>query len=132
VQSVIPLPDGSGLRLTTSKYFTPSGVSIHGTGIAPDIVVEPIAKPEATEEKNPEKDIDELFNKVEQEKSEDPAMTKLTQVEKERRQRLLDDNQVQSAINVIKGIRVYKTLAAPGETVTPEVKTEEPAPASVN
>ncbi|MCA9399799.1 MAG: S41 family peptidase, partial [Candidatus Omnitrophica bacterium] len=39
VQSVIPLPDGSGLRLTTSKYFTPSGVSIHGIGIEPDINV---------------------------------------------------------------------------------------------
>ncbi|HRZ39435.1 MAG TPA: S41 family peptidase, partial [Candidatus Omnitrophota bacterium] len=130
VQSVIPLPDGSGLRLTTSKYFTPSGVSIHGTGITPDIVVEPIAKPEATEEKTSEKDIDELFNKVEQEKSEDPAMTKLTQAEKERRQKLLDDNQVQSAINVIKGIRVYKTLSQPGEVVKPEAKTEEAKPAS--
>jgi carboxyl-terminal processing protease len=38
---VIPLSDGSGLRLTTAKYFTPKGRSIHGTGIEPDIVVEP-------------------------------------------------------------------------------------------
>ena len=37
---MIPLPDGSGLRLTTSKYFTPSGESIHGSGITPDIVVD--------------------------------------------------------------------------------------------
>ena len=44
VQSVIPLPDGSGLRLTTSKYFTPSGESIHEKGIVPDIVVERIVK----------------------------------------------------------------------------------------
>jgi len=41
VQTVIPLSDGSGLRLTTAKYFTPRGRSIHGTGITPDIVVEP-------------------------------------------------------------------------------------------
>jgi len=41
VQTVIPLTDGSGLRLTTAKYFTPSGRSIHGSGIEPDIVVEP-------------------------------------------------------------------------------------------
>ena len=40
VQTVIPLTDGSGLRLTTAKYFTPSGRSIHGSGIEPDIVVE--------------------------------------------------------------------------------------------
>lgn len=40
VQTVIPLSDGSGLRLTTAKYFTPKGRSIHGTGLMPDIIVE--------------------------------------------------------------------------------------------
>jgi carboxyl-terminal processing protease len=39
VQTVIPLEDGSGLRLTTAKYYTPKGRSIQNTGIAPDIVV---------------------------------------------------------------------------------------------
>ena len=39
VQTIIPLSDGSGLRLTTAKYFTPKGRSIHGKGIAPDIVI---------------------------------------------------------------------------------------------
>ncbi len=47
VQTVVPLSDGSGLRLTTAKYFTPKGRSIHGTGIMPDIIVEP-PKPELT------------------------------------------------------------------------------------
>jgi carboxyl-terminal processing protease len=40
VQTIIPLSDGSGLRLTTAKYFTPKGRSIHGKGINPDIIVE--------------------------------------------------------------------------------------------
>jgi len=40
VQTIIPLTDGSGLRLTTAKYFTPKGRSIHGKGITPDILVE--------------------------------------------------------------------------------------------
>jgi len=44
VQTIIPLSDGSGLRLTTAKYFTPKGRSIHGKGITPDIVVE-VPKP---------------------------------------------------------------------------------------
>jgi carboxyl-terminal processing protease len=52
VQTVIPLNDGSGLRLTTAKYFTPDKRSIHGTGIAPDIVVEP-PKPTPTAAKPP-------------------------------------------------------------------------------
>ena len=40
VQSLIGLPDGSAIKLTTSKYYTPNGRNIHGTGIEPDIVVE--------------------------------------------------------------------------------------------
>lgn len=43
VQTILPLSDGSGLRLTTAKYYTPRGESIHSIGIKPDIVVE--AKP---------------------------------------------------------------------------------------
>jgi carboxyl-terminal processing protease len=39
VQTVIPLSDGYAMKLTTSRYFTPSGVSIHETGIEPDVAV---------------------------------------------------------------------------------------------
>lgn len=40
VQKVIPLSDGTAIKLTISKYFTPKGRNIHGTGIKPDIEVE--------------------------------------------------------------------------------------------
>src|SRR5260370_30445750 len=40
VQTIIPLSDGPGLRLTTAKYFTPKGRSIHGNGITPHILAE--------------------------------------------------------------------------------------------
>ena len=39
VQTVLPLPEGAGLRLTTAKYYTPNGISIQATGIKPDMVV---------------------------------------------------------------------------------------------
>jgi carboxyl-terminal processing protease len=39
VQSILPLQDGSALRLTTAKYYTPSHKVIHGQGITPDCVV---------------------------------------------------------------------------------------------
>jgi carboxyl-terminal processing protease len=39
VQSILPLPDGSALRLTTAKYYTPSHKVIHERGITPDIPV---------------------------------------------------------------------------------------------
>ncbi|WP_455388542.1 S41 family peptidase [Petrachloros mirabilis] len=60
VQTILPLGDGSGLRLTTAKYYTPKGRSIQSTGITPDIVVKPqpptaIAKAEA---KSGEKEAD--------------------------------------------------------------------------
>jgi carboxyl-terminal processing protease len=38
VQTVMPLPRGGAVKLTTSRYFTPSGASIHGRGLTPDIV----------------------------------------------------------------------------------------------
>lgn len=40
VQSIIPMSDGSAIKLTSAKYYTPSGVCIHGTGIEPDQTVE--------------------------------------------------------------------------------------------
>jgi len=40
VQTIIPLSNGAGLRLTTAKYYTPSGRVIHEKGIVPDIVIE--------------------------------------------------------------------------------------------
>ena len=40
VQSIIPLSDGSAVKLTVEKYYTPKGVNIHGTGITPDVAVE--------------------------------------------------------------------------------------------
>ena len=39
MQTVIPLPDSGAIRLTTARYYTPSGRSIQGPGIAPDVVV---------------------------------------------------------------------------------------------
>jgi carboxyl-terminal processing protease len=47
VQTIVPLSDGSGLRLTTARYYTPKGRSIQNTGIEPHIVVKPAKKLEA-------------------------------------------------------------------------------------
>ena len=55
VQTVIPLSDGSGLRLTTAKYFTPRGRSIHGIGIMPDILVE-LPKPDVSAQRQREEE----------------------------------------------------------------------------
>lgn len=114
VQSVIPLPDGSGLRLTTSKYFTPSGKSIHGIGIEPDIIIEYIAPKEEPEDENGDK-IEKIFDDIEMNDSEDKEGLKLSKQELEARERILGDNQVQSAISVLKGIHVFKKFSEPSE-----------------
>lgn len=53
VQSVVELEDGSALKLTIARYFTPSGRSIQVEGIRPDIVVEPLPPVEAEPELPP-------------------------------------------------------------------------------
>lgn len=128
VQSVIPMPDASGLRLTTSKYFTPSGACIHDIGITPDIVVERIyPKGEDGEDLDAEDMADgksvkgekketsgkEIFEKLEAEGIKDPNEIEKRKREELMKKRMNEDNQVQSAISVIKGIRVYKKLTTP-------------------
>jgi len=81
VQTIIPLSDGSGLRLTTAKYFTPKGRSIHGKGITPDIVVEVPKEPAGAPPKPP---------------SLDPL------------EDLKKDVQLQRALDVIKAMRVIE------------------------
>lgn len=49
VQTIIPIPGHGAMRLTTARYYTPSGRSIQAEGIEPDIIVEP-AKIEAADE----------------------------------------------------------------------------------
>jgi carboxyl-terminal processing protease len=47
VQTVMPLSHGGAVKLTTSRYFTPSGASIHGKGIVPDIIASGAEEPPA-------------------------------------------------------------------------------------
>lgn len=99
VQTVVPLSDGSALKLTTSKYFTPSGTSIHGEGIMPDIEIkyEEIAKSENQEDEMPE-EISKTFELDED--SVDPFM-----------KRYKSDNQLIRAVDILKGVLIYNLAA---------------------
>jgi carboxyl-terminal processing protease len=59
VQTIIPLEDGSALRLTTALYYTPSGITINDKGIIPDVVVD--EKP--LEEESPKKIREEILDR---------------------------------------------------------------------
>lgn len=99
VQTVIPLNDGSALRLTTSKYFTPKGNQIHGKGVMPDIVVEE-GKIELANEKEPEvskpQEIFDQINKKDKPEKENPQLD------------YKSDNQLTRAVDVLKAIKIYQ------------------------
>ena len=121
VQSVIPLSDNSGLRLTTAKYFTPDGRSIHEKGISPDIVIgfdpaEATRLAEAEEEEEAEEDISESPEADQQSEEEFPEETEgeeekdseTTLDEEEIEQLLQEDPQLQRAVDVLRGILIYE------------------------
>ena len=60
VQTIIPLEDGSALRLTTALYYTPSGITIQEKGIVPDVVVQ---EPEIPTDKSLQKLREESLSK---------------------------------------------------------------------
>ena len=120
VQTVIPLSDGSALRLTTARYYTPKGRSIQTTGITPDIVVQS----EATINGKPhpvlrEKDLKQhLINDVTDEtetdktKEETKPETEITETPVETTEK--EDVQLQRAIDLLKTWRVFELLPKAG------------------
>ena len=110
VQTIIPFQksnsnDESGIRLTTSRYYTPSGASIQGKGITPDIIIEQ-GEFESFEFKTfSEADLKDSLDKNKNESNKkDKTEEELTEFEK----RLAIDYQLQRAIDLIKGLSFYK------------------------
>ncbi|QWR77902.1 S41 family peptidase [Candidatus Magnetomonas plexicatena] len=97
VQSVLGLSDGSGLRLTTARYYTPNGISIQNTGITPDIIVKIKSENGKEHKVLREKDLTgHLENEqVEGKEGEEMDSTPLELEEK-------DDTQLQRAIDILK------------------------------
>jgi len=105
VQTVIPLSDGAGLRLTTSKYYTPKGISIQNTGITPEIVVKLEAKNGAKE--HPvlrEKDLERHLKNEQEEAGPEGAETAPIEVDEK------DDLQLQRATDILKTWNVFRGL----------------------
>lgn len=107
VQTIIPLPDGAGLRMTTAKYYTPDDRSIQALGITPDVEIPFIACLQPTETKSTRKFIKEidLDNHLpglqsEEENDEEREAVKLEE-------RLQVDNQLRSAYNILKSLNLF-------------------------
>ena len=114
VQTILPLSDGSGLRLTTAKYYTPNGKSIHGIGIQPDIVIDP-KKP--TQVAKQEGDSDQKDPSSSDKSKPTPAPAKVTEpekaqeVDKDGPQPVpQEDAQLLKAVEMLKSWKVFKQL----------------------
>ncbi len=101
VQSVIPLSDGSGLRLTTAYYYTPSGRKIHKHGIDPDVVVELKAKEGQGHPVLREEDLERHGRQKDKKVEYVPVNVKEE-----------EDTQLQRAIDILKSWRVFRNKAA--------------------
>jgi carboxyl-terminal processing protease len=132
VQTIIPLSDGSALRLTTARYYTPSGRVIQENGIEPDIIVEmkprneldkKDGKKEEPEEKTRlrrflrEKDLKKhLKGKSSIEGAEDEETDKgmANEIEQSKAEELNEDlkkdNQLQQAVSLLSGWEVMKKM----------------------
>jgi carboxyl-terminal processing protease len=139
VQTIIPMSNGAGLRLTTARYYTPGGRSIQAKGIEPDIIVERIMPPiddkdnkktqtylresdlknyiengntMHDEEQNPEKEAPQTGEdkNIEIEKN----ITEKAKGEAEEiKELLVRDNQLRTALMLLKGLNVYSGFIPP-------------------
>lgn len=127
VQTIIPFPDGSGIRLTTARYYTPLGRSIQATGIQPDVVVDSEYGGKVIREKDLKKhlkgenetDDDEDKESKAEPKKEDKAKKKS---KKKKPRKLLSemtleerfeiDPQLKKAFELLKGGKVTKLIEA--------------------
>lgn len=117
VQTIMPISNGGALKITTARYYTPSGRSIQASGIVPDIVAEEakITKSEAGDRLR-EADLarhlennlntDEVVKPKDEPKKDDKKKDDTGKVSPP------EDYQLQEALNLLKGISFFKSQAA--------------------
>jgi carboxyl-terminal processing protease len=121
VQTIIPLSDESGLRLTTARYYTPKGRSIQAKGITPDIIVERLELPKESAAKKDsmhlrEKDLENHFEGEDKgtlkdaKKEEKKDDKKDIQAALKPEDSLKSDYQVMRALDLLKGWEILKKL----------------------
>jgi carboxyl-terminal processing protease len=147
VQTVIPLPGHGAMRLTTSRYYTPSGTSIQAEGIVPDIEVQQVKVEAAEQEKhriyesnlpgalsNDNSNLKQILGK---DKPMRDGELKLRRGEKPdpasgnvdtKKLNVAEDFQLARAIDLLRGLAVYKQqggIAPTAATPTTPIETSK-------
>jgi carboxyl-terminal processing protease len=111
VQTVMPLTNETAVKMTTARYYTPSGRSIQADGIEPDITLDKIKVSEAEDngfERLREKDLSgHLIGAAEAEK-EKQLGDKVKQEEKDKKPLALTDYPLSQALNLLKAMHILK------------------------
>lgn len=117
VQSILPIGKEGAIRLTTARYYTPSGRSIQSLGVAPDIIVEQRPKlsvPEDDQPSNKRKRLTEsdLRGALSNDSLSDEEKKQL-ELDREKQEKSAalrqDDYQISYALDIIKGLSIYNT-----------------------
>ncbi len=114
VQTVIPLGDEGAMRLTTSRYYTPSGREIQAKGIEPDIIVEQ-AKIEPLKDKSRHEENLRGSLKNSQEKKRDWGKLKKNDKNEEdddNKDKSIEDFQLARALDLIRGLAIFEDIIA--------------------
>jgi len=107
VQTIIPLSDDSGLRLTTAKYYTPNGTTIQARGIVPDIMVQQVEIQEMKDFNHfREKDLKNHF--IIEGDASGGEQQEVPMLDEETRK----DYQLMRALDLLKGWRIFQGLKA--------------------
>ncbi len=121
VQTVIPLEGDGAMRLTTSRYYTPSGRSIQALGISPDIIVEqprPVEVTEEEEEERRQRTEAGLRGSLENDSLSEDEL-RLIEEERARAEATAElreqDYQLAYAIDILKGLNALGPLANSGQ-----------------
>ena len=107
VQTILPMNNGAALKITTARYYTPSGRSIQAEGIEPDLIVEQL---ELAKKDEPEVDRlrEEDLRKHLGNGNGDAAADDNKEAEDGKDTALADDYQLNEALNLLKGVNIVR------------------------
>lgn len=100
VQTILPMKNGSALKITTARYYTPNGRSIQATGIIPDVIVEPLKLPKIEKKKSSGVREANLAKHLKNPNGEGDKKDKGPD------KAIRDDYQLQEALNLLKGVNI--------------------------
>lgn len=116
VQTVLPLDNGDSIKLTTARYYTPSGTSIQATGITPDIPLESRIDQIASIPDQPptvrERDLPGHLRGDNETPEAEPIVSAPRPAAALQRPEELDDSGVREALNLLKGLSVFRDRGA--------------------